>query len=54
MSKHTLTRVENKPALPSGYARIHKDIVEMLDTARHATARNVNALMRASYWKIGR
>jgi len=54
MSKHTLIPVENKPALPSGYARIHKEIVELLDASRHAAARNVNALMTASYWEIGR
>jgi len=54
MSKNTLPLVKNPPALPTGYARIHKDIVELLDTVRHAVARNVNALMTASYWEIGR
>ena len=44
-----------KPAaLPAGYAGIHGDIVELLDAARLAAARSVNALMTASYWEIGR
>ncbi|HBO5260282.1 TPA: DUF1016 family protein, partial [Pseudomonas aeruginosa] len=33
---------------------IHSGIVEVLDAARHAAARSVNALMTASYWEIGR
>ena len=41
-------------ALPAGYAGIHGGIVELLDAARHAAARSVNALMTASYWEIGR
>ncbi|EMB2824204.1 PDDEXK nuclease domain-containing protein [Pseudomonas aeruginosa] len=41
-------------ALPAGYAGIHGGIVELLDTARQAAARSVNALMTASYWEIGR
>ena len=41
-------------ALPAGYAGIHGGIVELLDAARQAAARNVNALMTASYWEIGR
>ena len=40
--------------MPAGYAGIHSGIVELLDTARHAVARSVNALMTASYWEIGR
>ncbi|EPS7386209.1 PDDEXK nuclease domain-containing protein, partial [Pseudomonas aeruginosa] len=32
----------------------HSGIVEVLDAARHAAARSVNALMTASYWEIGR
>ncbi|WP_240605704.1 YhcG family protein [Limnobacter sp. SAORIC-690] len=33
---------------------MHSGIVEVLDAARHAAARSVNALMTASYWEIGR
>jgi hypothetical protein len=41
-------------ALPAGYLDIRGGIVELLSAARHAVARNVNALMTASYWEIGR
>lgn len=37
-----------------GYSGIHGDIVSLLEAARHAAARSVNALMTASYWEIGR
>ncbi|MCA0311663.1 MAG: PDDEXK nuclease domain-containing protein [Proteobacteria bacterium] len=42
--------------VPSGgaYSGIHGDIVALLEAARSAAARNVNALMTASYWEIGR
>jgi predicted nuclease of restriction endonuclease-like (RecB) superfamily len=36
------------------YVGIHGDIVAVLEAARHAAARSVNALMTASYWEIGR
>jgi predicted nuclease of restriction endonuclease-like (RecB) superfamily len=36
------------------YSGIHGDIVALLEAARHAAARSVNALMTASYWAIGR
>lgn len=42
------------PAGPDGYGGIHADIVALLEAARHAAARSVNALMTASYWEIGR
>nr|WP_249169182.1 PDDEXK nuclease domain-containing protein [Burkholderia multivorans] len=45
---------EKTPAVPTGYAGIHSGIVELLDAARLAAARSVNALMTASYWEIGR
>ena len=35
-------------AVPAGYAGIHGGIVELLDAARQAAARSVNALMTAS------
>jgi hypothetical protein len=40
--------------LPAGYADIRGSIVELLDAARQAAVRSVNALMTASYWEIGR
>ncbi len=51
MTNKTLTVAGKSPA---GYAGIHGGIVEVLDAARRATARSVNALMTASYWEIGR
>ena len=55
MTKKTLATAGKSPAaLPAGYAGIHGGIVELLDAARRAAARNVNALMTASYWEIGR
>jgi predicted nuclease of restriction endonuclease-like (RecB) superfamily len=55
MSRKTLSPTRKSPAaLPAGYAGIHSDIVELLDAARLTAARNVNALMTASYWEIGR
>ena len=36
------------------YRGIHGDIVALLENARRAAARSVNALMTASYWEIGR
>ncbi len=46
----------NTPALPdqADYAAVHADIIALLDAARSAAARSVNALMTASYWEIGR
>ena len=36
------------------YSGIHGDIVTLLEAARRAAARSVNALMAATYWEIGR
>jgi len=55
MSQKTLSAAAGKgPAKPAAYADIRSGIVELLDAARHAAARSVNALMTASYWEIGR
>lgn len=54
MSKKVPSAAGQPAALPAGYAGIHSGIVELLDAARHAAARSVNALMTASYWEIGR
>jgi predicted nuclease of restriction endonuclease-like (RecB) superfamily len=42
------------PSLPAGYVDVRSGIVDLLNAARQAAARNVNALMTASYWEIGR
>lgn len=43
-----------KPSAQTGYTAVHADIVALLEAARRAAARSVNALMTASYWEIGR
>jgi hypothetical protein len=35
------------------YQNLHSNIVALVETAHSAAARNVNALMTASYWTIG-
>ena len=44
----------SQPTLPDSYGNIHSAIVHLLEEARRAAARSVNALMTASYWEIGR
>ena len=44
----------DKLVLREHYGDIHTGIVELLEAARRAAARSVNALMTASYWEIGR
>jgi predicted nuclease of restriction endonuclease-like (RecB) superfamily len=39
---------------PADYSSVHADIVALLEAARRAAARSVNALMTATYWEIGR
>ena len=51
MSKAT---PQKAPAVPAGYVDVRTGIVELLNVAQQAAARNVNALMTASYWEIGR
>ncbi|CUJ65295.1 PDDEXK nuclease domain-containing protein [Achromobacter xylosoxidans] len=53
MTGKTSMRPSRAGVLPAGYAGIHGDIVELLDSARRSAARRVNALMTASYWAIG-
>lgn len=36
------------------YAAIRNEVVELLEAARRASSRAVNAVMTATYWKIGR
>jgi hypothetical protein len=40
--------------IAENYNRVRAGIVELLKTARAATARNVNSIMTAAYWEIGR
>ena len=40
--------------IPENYNNIRAGIVELLKAARSAAARNVNSIMTAIYWEIGR
>ena len=44
----------NVPAISEDYTGIRAEIVALLQAARAASARTVNALMTATYWEIGR
>jgi predicted nuclease of restriction endonuclease-like (RecB) superfamily len=39
---------------PGDYAGLHEEVVNVVESARRAAARNVNAVMTAAYWEIGR
>lgn len=39
---------------PPGYDSVQTDIVALVNVSRATVARNVNALMTATYWEIGR
>lgn len=38
----------------TGYDTILSEVVGLLESARRASARSVNAIMTATYWEIGR
>ncbi len=40
--------------IPENYNNIRAEIVELLKAARSSAARNVNSIMTAAYWEIGR
>ena len=46
--------MNKKLRAPQGYEAVQTGIVALLDAARAAAARNVNALMTATYWEIVR
>ena len=46
--------MNNVPNIPENYDAIRAGIVELLEAARSAAARNVNSIMTAVYWEIGR
>lgn len=39
---------------PGDYAGLHQEVVSIVESARRTEARNVNAVMTAAYWEIGR
>jgi hypothetical protein len=52
MKKKTTTTAMAK--MPEQYEAIRTGIVDLLKSARSAAARNVNSIMTAVYWEIGR
>lgn len=47
-------QMQSPSPMPANYDAIRRGIVELLRTARSIAARNVNSLMTAAYWEIGR
>lgn len=54
MAKKLSSKVPAKAVPEDGYAGIVGGIVDLLEAARRASARSVNAIMTATYWEIGR
>jgi hypothetical protein len=48
-----LVVVENDSQI-AGYDTILSEVIDLLESGRHASARAVNVFMTASYWQIGR
>jgi predicted nuclease of restriction endonuclease-like (RecB) superfamily len=46
--------MNNSPLVAEHYSDVRAGIVELLNAARTASVRSVNALMTATYWEIGR
>jgi hypothetical protein len=42
------------PAALTGYNELFTDVARMIEQARRAAARSVNAVMTATYWLVGR
>jgi len=46
--------MKTAPPIPTpAYADVHEGIVALVQHARNAAARSVNALMTSTYWEIG-
>jgi DUF1016 N-terminal domain len=54
MRQHGGSAMTNMTIMPENYDNICTGIVELLKAARSAAARNVNSIMTATYWEIGR
>ena len=54
MKPTTLDKKGPAPATPKGYDSVLLSMVELLDAARRASARTINAVMTATYWELGR
>jgi hypothetical protein len=54
MEENRRILMKNIPLVPGKYSEVRAGIVELLNAARTASVRSVNALMTATYWEIGR
>lgn len=52
-SGNKLTK-QSKEVAPHGYDTLLVDISQVIEEARHAVARSVNAVMTTRYWLVGR
>jgi DUF1016 N-terminal domain len=52
--KRTSTDLVPAGITDDAYAVVLADISQLLESARHAAARSVNAVMTASHWAVGR
>jgi len=52
--QHGGSAMTSRTIMPENYDNIRIGIVELLKAARSAAARNVNSIMTATYWEIGR
>ena len=54
-TKRVGTRTKRTPGITTrDYDEVLSGVVELLEQARRAAARSVNAIMTATYWEIGR
>ena len=50
----TEATVAGEPGTDARYDAVLSEVEELLDAARRAAARSINAVMTATYWEIGR
>jgi hypothetical protein len=51
-AKRPTKRITHRPT--AGYDAVLTDVANLIEAARRATARSVNAVMTTAYWTIGR
>lgn len=54
MAKRKKSGLVGADVSPKGYETVLGEIVELLESARSAASRSINAVMTAAYWEIGR
>src|SRR5262245_20297573 len=53
-NKRTSTGLAPAEIDDTSYAAVLASVSELLESARHATARTVNSIMTTTYWEVGR